>query len=51
MLEQGVKMNNNIKIKKSNPIAPKRLEKIFKDFVESKDYEKFSEIIRNLEKM
>ena len=44
-------MNNNIKIKKANPIAPKRLEKIFQNFVESKDYVKFSEIIRNLEKM
>lgn len=33
-------MNNNIKIKKANPIAPKRLEKIFQNFVESKDYEK-----------
>ena len=44
-------MNNNIKIKKANPIAPKRLEKIFQNFVESKDYKKFSEIIRNLEKM
>lgn len=42
---------SNMKIKKSNPIAPERVEAIFQNFIKSSDYEKFKQVIKNLEDM
>ena len=44
-------MNNNIKIKKNNPFNRERIELIFTNFVNSDDYKKFQQVIKNLEDM
>ena len=44
-------MNNNIKIKKNSPFNKERIELIFKNFVNSDDYKKFQQVIKNLEDM
>ena len=41
----------SIKIEKNNPFNKERIELIFKNFVNSDDYKKFQQVIKNLENM
>ena len=44
-----MKINNQIK--KNNPFNKERIELIFKNFINSDDYKKFQQVIKNLEDM
>jgi hypothetical protein len=44
-------MKTNNEIKKNNPFTKERIELIFKNFVNSNDYKKFQQVIKNLEDM
>jgi len=44
-------MKTNNEIKKNNPFNKERIELIFKNFINSDDYKKFQQVIKNLEDM
>ena len=44
-------MKTNNEIKKNNLFNKERIELIFKNFVNSEDYKKFQQVIKNLEDM